>query len=373
MAAYGSANTPANPTAGNITGGSSYGDLSKNDAFTIQKRMLPIAKRLLTFAKFAQKETKPQKQGLEIRHRRYERFPIVDTPIAEGVTPDFTTIDQTTLKHTLKQYGSYVNTTDVMMAASADPIVQTVTERQAQQAGETLDYLAYKVFRAGTQVKHGGNDADSSGGAAATTRDGVDGTCNAVSPVLGAPAAGDSRNFDTAIRKLEQQDCKKMRNMLRASTGIGTQPIREAYIAVCHPDLRQDLEANPDFIAASKYSDTSDLIEGEIGEIKGIRFITTTQAVPFKNAGAVDADAVTTGTPGTDKADVYPIIIMGQDFGGCATLGGMDSLRSKIHAPSVGPGDPLGQRGTIAWDTWYSCIILQDLWMYRIECLATRV
>ena len=54
---------------------------------TIQKRMLPIAKRLLTFAKFAQKETKPQKSGLEIRHRRYERFPIVDTPIAEGVTP----------------------------------------------------------------------------------------------------------------------------------------------------------------------------------------------------------------------------------------------------------------------------------------------
>ena len=55
-----------------------------HDAYTIQKRMLPIAKRLLTFSKFAQRETKPQKEGLEIRHRRYERFPIVDTPIAEG-------------------------------------------------------------------------------------------------------------------------------------------------------------------------------------------------------------------------------------------------------------------------------------------------
>ena len=64
--------------------GSAYGDLSKHDAYTIQKRMLPIAKRLLTFARFSQKETKPQKEGLEIRHRRYERFPIVDTPIAEG-------------------------------------------------------------------------------------------------------------------------------------------------------------------------------------------------------------------------------------------------------------------------------------------------
>ena len=40
--------------------GSSYGDLSKNDAFTIQKKMLPIAKRLLTFAKFAQKKPNPK-------------------------------------------------------------------------------------------------------------------------------------------------------------------------------------------------------------------------------------------------------------------------------------------------------------------------
>ena len=64
--------------------GSAYGDLSKHDAYTIQKKMLPIAKRLLTFAKFAQRETKPSKEGLEVRHRRYERFPIVDTPIAEG-------------------------------------------------------------------------------------------------------------------------------------------------------------------------------------------------------------------------------------------------------------------------------------------------
>ena len=37
MAAYGGANTPSNTTAGNIVGGSTYGDLSKNDAFVIQK------------------------------------------------------------------------------------------------------------------------------------------------------------------------------------------------------------------------------------------------------------------------------------------------------------------------------------------------
>jgi len=77
---------PINAGTGTLTG-SSYGDLSAHDAYTIQKAMLPIAKRLLTFGRFAQKETKSQGEGLEIRHRRYERFPIVDTPVAEGITP----------------------------------------------------------------------------------------------------------------------------------------------------------------------------------------------------------------------------------------------------------------------------------------------
>ena len=49
--------------------------------------------------------------------------------------------------------------------------------------------------------------------------------------------------FDTAIRKLEQQDAKKLREKrLSASTGISTEPIRESYVGICHPDLRQDLE-----------------------------------------------------------------------------------------------------------------------------------
>ena len=370
MANYGGANTPANPTAGNITGGQAYGDLSKNDAFTIQKRMLPIAKRLLTFAKFAQKETKPQKSGLEIRHRRYERFPIVDQPIAEGVTPDFTTIDQTTLKHTLKQYGSYVNTTDVMYAAAQDPMVKIVTERQAQQAGETLDYLAYKVFRAGTQRKCAGGQ----------NRGDVDFTINNCEPTaVGNPAAKQSQTagtglIDTAIRKLEQQDAKKMRKMIRASTGIATEPIKESFIAICHPDLRQDLEANPSWVPLHKYSDPGPAIEGEAGSINGVRFIFTTQAVPFKNAGQANAtnQFLVGQDSGTTKCDVYPVIILAEDFGGCATLGGMDSLRSKIVAPKPGPGDPLGQRGTVAWDTWYSCIILQDLWMYRLEVACTK-
>ena len=356
MAAYGG--------TGSVSG-SSYGDLSKNDAFTIQKKMLPIAKRLLTFAKFAQKETKPQKQGLEIRHRRYERFPVVDTPIAEGVTPDFSSLEHTTLMHTLKQYGSYVNTTDVQMAVAADPVLKIISERQATQAGETIDFLSYKVFRAGTQVKYVG--------ASATARTHVDMHIGGVACAVNNPGVSATLGpLQTAIRVLENNDAQKLKSKLKASVGIATEPIRESYIAICHPDLRQDIQALPGFVAVEKYSEQSDAIEGEIGGVEGVRFITTTQATPFKDAGDTNGVANCVSTGGVNN-DVYPILILGEDAIGCATLGGMDSLRSKVVMPKPGPGDPLGQRGTVAWDTFYSCIILQDLNMYRLEVVCTKL
>lgn len=357
MAAYGGTGTIS---------GSAYGDLSKNDAFTIQKKMLPIAKRLLTFAKFAQKETKPQKQGLEIRHRRYERFPIVDTPMAEGVTPDFVSLEHTTLKHTLKQYGSYVNTTDVMLAASTDPVLKVISERQAQQAGETVDFLSYKAFRAGTQVKYVGTSA--------SARSDVDMHIGGTLPAVNSPGANTPTlgPIQTAIRALENNDAKKLKSKLKASVGIATEPIRESYIAICHPDLRQDIQALPGFVSVENYSDQGDAIEGEIGGVEGVRFITTTQAVPFKDAGDTNGVGNCVST-GSSNADVYPVLIFAEDAIGCATLGGMDSLRSKVVMPKPGPGDPLGQRGTVAWDTFYSCIILQDLYMYRLEVACTKL
>lgn len=349
--------------------GSSYGDLSKHDAFTIQKRMLPIAKRLLTFGKFAQKETKPQKEGLEIRHRRYERFPIADSPIAEGVTPNYVNLQHTTIKHVLQQFGSFVNTTDVMMAASTDPMLQIITERQAQQAGETLDFLTYKEFRAGTQVGYATSTVPVTG------RSDVNYTIANTNSAGGAPAAS-TLLLDRAIRVLENNDAEKLKEQLDASDGVTTSPIRESFIAIGHVDLRQDLEKIPGYVPVEQYADQSDVMDGEVGAARGVRFILTTQAMPFKGAG----DAVgATGLKGTSiggaaaTIDVYPVIIMAKDFGGCATLGGKDSLRSKVVMPKPGPGDPLGQRGTVAWDTWYSCVILQDLYLYRVEVGVTDI
>ena len=282
------------------------------------------------------------------------------------VTPNFVNLQHTTIKHNLQQYGSYVNTTDIMLAASHDPIVQVITERQAQQAGETLDFISYKEFRAGSQVGYG-RSTGSTGRSDVNLH--IAGT-NATPPA--APwNVNQTTLLDRAIRVLENNDATKLKEQLDATDGVTTSPIRESFVAIGHVDLRQDLEKIPGYVPVEQYADQGDVMDGEVGAARGIRFILTTQAMPFKGAGAAVG---TTGLKSTGgNIDVYPIVIMAADFGGCATLGGKDSLRSKVVAPKPGPGDPLGQRGTVAWDTMYSCVILQDLYLYRIEVGATNI
>ena len=81
-----------------------YGSLSQKDAFTIQKKFLAIAKRNLVFSRFAQKETKAQNDGLEVRWRRYEKFNLPMVPLAEGVKPPADDLTQVTLKVKLHQF-----------------------------------------------------------------------------------------------------------------------------------------------------------------------------------------------------------------------------------------------------------------------------
>jgi N4-gp56 family major capsid protein len=211
-------------------------------------------------------------------------------------------------------------------------------------------------------------------GTSATARGHVDMHIGGVATAVNNPGVNATLGpLQTAIRALENNDAGKLKAKLKASVGIATEPIRESYIAICHPDLRQDIQALPGFVSVEKYSDQGDAIEGEIGGVEGVRFITTTQAVPFKDAGdTAGANAGSISTSGSN-CDVYPVLIFAEDAIGCATLGGMDSLRSKVVMPKPGPGDPLGQRGTVAWDTFYSCIILQDLWMYRLEVACTKL
>jgi N4-gp56 family major capsid protein len=342
-------------TAFATTSGNLYGDLSTEDALTIQSKMLPVAKKNLTFARFAQKDTKGRNDGNVMRHRRYKKFPLNDTPLGEGVTPDFDQLESEVISTTIRQYGRYVPVTDLMEILGQDPYVSIITERQAQQAAEVIDLLCYKTFRNPANTIYAGT----TGGVKNTQRDQVN-------------AVVTTADLDAAIRHLEGLDAEKLTEMLAATPDVATQPLRPSYVAICHPILRYDLENLAGFVPVEQYANSSQAMDYEIGSYKGVRFLVTTQAVAFDYNGDNSIGAGATGTSlvedanGT-RAEVYPIVIFAKDAVGTATIGGMDSIVPKVVRPTPSGTDPLGQRGTVGYTFMHSQLILNEDWIITIE------
>jgi hypothetical protein len=313
----------------------------------------------------------------------------------------------------LNQFGSYVATTDVLVAAAQDPIIQQITERQSIQAAELMDFLTYLHARSGTQAAFAGGSARASVQKTLGNQIGVN---------AGTPGTANTNLLDVAVRTLEYQEARKIAKQMTPSPKYNTEPVPEAYVAVGHTDLRKDIEGLPGFIPYQKYSNNGQqMLPGEIGAVGVIRFVLTTQAAPigkdpagteYKNlnialtqaaaytpghtgqsfgstAGTVaDAgvgDFAVTGAvqfPGaahggnttmvlTDagtKFQVYPVIIFSAESLGCVTLSGYDAVIPKVVMPQPAVTDPLGQSGSVGWKSWYACQILNEDWLYRIEC-----
>ena len=294
MSAYGSEiTTHHRGGTGQLTAASTmkYGSLSEADGFTIQKKFLAIAKRSMVFARFAQKETKSQNDGLEVRWRRYEKFTLPLVPLAEGLKPPADSLTQTTIKVKLHQYGSYVNTTDVLVAAATDPVINQVVERQSIQAAELMDYLSYLHFRTGTQATYAGfssGSAQNSGTPAAAryevnrTIGNTMGRRSTVGTTTDLSTASSTELLDIAIRTLENNEATKIAKLVKPSSSYDTSAIPDSYFAVCHPDLRQDIEDLPGYVPYQKYANGGmQSMNGELGAVGLIRFILTTQASPF--------------------------------------------------------------------------------------------
>ena len=344
-------------TAYATTSGNLYGDLSTEDALTIQSKMLPVAKKNLTFARFAQKDTKGRNDGNVMRHRRYKKFPLNDTPLGEGVTPDFDQLESEVVSTTIRQYGRYVPVTDLMEILGQDPYISIITERQAQQAAEVMDLLAYKTFRNPANVIYANN---------------VTSRANVAAKVTAA-------ELDQAIRFLEGNDAEKLTEMLAATPDVATEPLRPAYVAICHPILRHDLESIADFVPVEKYADSSQAMDFEIGSYKGVRFLVTTQATPFDRNGDTSLGAGVSGSTtlvedaSDSYAHVYPIVIFAKNAVGTATIGGMDSIVPKVVRPTPSGTDPLGQRGTVGYTFWTGNLILNEDWIVTVEVGASKL
>ena len=326
---------------------STFGDISPRVGIYAVANFLEHALPVLVLEKFARTEVLPKNKGQVVVWRRFVPFAVNTTALVEGVTPAPNQLQYEDVVTIVSQYGGWVSFTDVIVDTHEDPNLQKISMGLGEQAASVKESLIWEELIGGTAVLYSGD---------ATSR-------ATVNDVIQAS------DLTAAQRFLKANRAKHITKMLKASTNIATEPVAPAFIAFGHSNLEPDFRALPEFVVREKYSNYNVVSDYELGKFQDIRVILSPQLPPIWGAGGAP-----TGVLSRDgvAADVYPIVIIGQDAYGVVPLRGMDSATITIKNPTATYEDPLAQRGFASWKMWYVAVRLNEEWMIRIEAAASE-
>jgi N4-gp56 family major capsid protein len=317
-----------------------------------ERQMLKHASPVRVLDKFALVKPMPKNKTQTIKFRRPQVFSAATVPLVEGVTPTTTQFKYEDVAVSLKQYGHLVEITDHIEDTHEDPVLNDATAQSGENIGRTMEALDWGVLRAGTSVFYANGSAR-----------------NAVNTPISL------NKLRAAIRFLKSQKAMMHTSILDGSPNFQTKPIEASYVAICHTDCEADIRNLAGFTSVAQYGSRKPCCEYEFGSVENVRFVTSPDLEPLKDlggayAGSGTAMVTTTGT----AADVYPILIIGKEAYGSVPLRGQGSVFPSILRPGVPDKlDPLGQRGFVGWKSWHATVILNQLWMCRLEVAVTAL
>ena len=380
-------------------------------------RLINLAEPELIHDQFGQQHPIPKNSGKTIEFRKYDSLPKALVPLTEGVTPAGQKLSMGVIRATIKQYGGYIELSDILELTAIDNNLVQATRLLASQAGRTSDTITREVLAGGTNVVYAGGAKDRS-------------------ELVGGDATEANNKY------LSVDDIRKA---VRALKVMNAQKINGYFAGIIHPDTAYDLMSDKKWVDVKTYSDPDGIYEGEIGKIEGVRFVETTEAKIFHAPDLVIADgsnaavrdltvksasgkvitvnealstnqaAALTGreilvgselmevasaaagaagsatitvkdSPATTPAastviypgeggakgrDVYSTLIVGADAYGVTELegGGLQHIVKQLG--SSGTADPLNQRATAGWKLTKVAERLVEQYMVRIESAST--
>lgn len=322
----------------NIT---TYGDIGQRTAAYAATEMLSHAEPILVLSKFGQSKPLPKNKADTVTFRRPVPFTIPEDPLSEGVTPSAQQMQYEDVPVQIKQWGAWVEITDVVQDLAEDPVLSDASTLCGEQAAETIEIQTWGAIRAGTNVFYANGDS----------REDVN------TPI--------SLKKQRAItRSLKAQRAKKVVSMVGASPNYSTEPVDAAYIAFAHTDLEADIRDMSGFVPTEKYGSMKAL-PYEIGKVEDVRYVLSPVLDKWADAGGAAGDMV---SEEGDNADVYPVVYVAKESYGLIPLKGKGAITPKVLNPDTPRGgDPLGQRGSVGWKTFFVATVLNEMWMARLE------
>lgn len=302
-------------------------DLSPEMKTYYSRYLIKNAKPKLYHDQFGQKHPIPKNGGKTIEFRKFSTLPKALTPLTEGVTPSGRKLNVSKVESTIKQYGDYIELSDMLILTAIDNNMVQATELLGGQAGRTSDTITREIINAGTNVQYAG---------------GVSGRA--------------------ALKAENKLTVEEIRKAVRTLRGFNAETISGGfYVGIISPDLEYDLMKDPEWVEVSKYGKPEQLFNGEIGRIAGVRFVSTTEAKVWKKG--------VSGAP--VDCDVHSALIIGKDAYGVTELEGMGLQHITKQLGSSGTADPLDQRATVGWKLAKTAEILSEEKMVRIESAAS--
>lgn len=222
--------------------------------------LLENARAEMYYAQFAKKQPLPAGNGKTVEWRKWNTFAKADK-LTEGVVPNGQTFGMTNLTSTIDQYGTYATVSDVLEFTAYDDIILGATEEMGASAAETQESLIRDALLSNTNVMY----------------------CDG-----GASTAPNKPSALTANCLLTPKMVAKAATQLKKHRAPR---INGKYVAVIHPSVAHDLRQSEEWIEAHKYAGVTEIYNGEIGELHGVRFIESTFAPVLKGADASAAGA----------------------------------------------------------------------------------
>lgn len=324
-----------------------YGDISPRTAAYAAKDLLKRGIPHLVIEKFGQTQTLPKRNSKAVIFRRYEALDNTPNALTEGVTPSAKKLTKTDITATCVQYGDLVTISDVVLDTHEDPVLMEAIDILGEQAAQMIEIVRFGVIKAGTNVFY----------ANGTARTDVNTTV--------------STSLQRQItRALKRQNARKISRIVRSTPSYGTEAVAPSYICMCHSDMEGDIRNMSGFVPVEKYGSMTPW-ESEIGKVEDVRYIYSTIFEAWPDGGGAYAGSGTAmlSTSGT-SADVYPLIYVGRDAYGIVPLKGNKAITPMVVNPKPSDSDPLGQRGHVSWKSMQTAVILNDLWMARLEAAA---
>ena len=284
--------------------------------------LLENARVELFYAQFAKKQPLPSGRGKTVEWRKWNTFARA-SKLTEGVIPTGQKFGMSVKTGSINQYGTYASVTDQLELHAYDDVILGATEEMGASAAETQEVLIRDALLVNTNVLYCDNIDKDTGAYISTPT-----TCATMG--AGGKTGEVADGWSLLTPDMVAKAVTKMKKD-RVPT------INGKYVAVIHPSVAYDLRRSKEWIEVHKYAATTEIFNGEIGELHGVRFIENVFA------------PILGGTDYKNKSNgvTYATYFMGKEAYGIIDPEG-GALQMIVHDKSE-IGGPLNQFSTIGY------------------------